>query len=221
MKIAHLDIKPILVYLPDTQQWVERWEQAKIHFTEHGIEDIYHLAGVHAPKWGIRGTHIYLLDGRPEEQFYVGDANVGNFLSQYCAFIAMDAMDHSYYLYLEDDCRFEEGWKPKLEQAIIDAGDDWDIMYVGSCCAVDKEPVHVKGDVYEFFYRGEEKWNWYPMCTHCYIINKRCVKHLIATNRDVANSTDISMIRYSYPSLRVLAILPRLAGQGLKTKLEP
>jgi len=219
MKIGKLDIKPILLYLPDTPEWLQRWEDAKEHFTKEGFEDVYSLAGVHAEKWGIKGTHIYLLDGKPEENFYVGDGNVGNFISQYAAYLVMDALDYSHYMYLEDDCRMIEGWREKLEQALEDAGDDWDFMYVGSCCAMDKQATHVKGDVYEFPYRGEEKWNWYPMCTHSYIVNKRCIKHLIATNRDVANSTDISLIRYSFPTLRVLAILPRLAVQGKKTEL--
>lgn len=213
MKIGHLNIKPILLYLPDEPGWVEKWEAAKVHLAEQQLEDVYHLAGVHAKKWGVQGRHIYLLDGRPEEQHYVGDGNVGNYLSQYAAYIAMDVMEHSHYMYMEGDCRFKEGWKEQLAQALLDAGDDWDFMFVGSCCTTNKQPVHVKGNVYEFPYRGEKKWGWYPMCTHCYIVNKRCIPHLIATNRDVANNTDISLMRFSFPTMRVLAILPRLASQ--------
>lgn len=213
MKIGNLNIKPIALYLPDTPEWLQRWEESKKHFSEQGVEDIYYMAGVHAKQWGIKGTHIFLLDGKPEENFYVGDANVGNFISQYAAYLVMDALDHTHYMYLEDDCRLTDGWKEKLEQALQDAGDDWDFLFVGSCCAEGKGKK-VKGNVYEFTKN-------YPMCTHCYIVNKRCIPHLIATNRDVANSTDISLVHYSFPKLKVLAILPRLADQGHKTYLTP
>lgn len=220
MKIGHLDIKPIALHLPDTEEWVVRKKNAEVHFKEAGVKDLFWLTGVHAKKWGIQGRHIYLLDGKPEEQFYIGDGNVGNYISQYAAYLVMDALDYSHYMYLEDDCRFLDGWIEKLAEDLKDVPEDFDFLYVGSCCAMDKEPVHVKGNVYEFPYR-EDKWNYYPMCTHCYIVAKKAVPHLIATNRDTANPTDISLIKYSFPSMKVYAILPRLAGQGIKTNLEP
>src|SRR6185503_3292964 len=120
MKIGSLDIKPILLYLPDTEEWVKRWQDAKDHFDSVGLTDIFHLTGVHAKKWGIQGRHIYLLDGKPEEQFYIGDGNVGNYISQYAAYLVMDALPNSHFMYLEDDCRFEHGWKERIEQALID-----------------------------------------------------------------------------------------------------
>ena len=94
------DIKPIHIYLPDTPEWMAKYEFSKKYFNDIGIENIYDLAGVHAFQWGVKGTRVYLLDGRPEENFYVGDANVGNFLTQYCAYVVMDALDYSHYLYL-------------------------------------------------------------------------------------------------------------------------
>lgn len=213
MKIAGLNIKPIAIHLPDEEKWVKRYEDAKAHFEEQGVDEIFWLTGIHGKKFQIKGTGIYLLDGKPEEKFYVGDANVANSLTQYCAFVVMDALDHDFYLYLEDDCRFSEGWKLILEQALLDAGTDWDIMFVGHCCVKGKRQVHIKGSVFEFPYRGKQNWGCYPMATHCYIINKRCVKHLIATNRDTSNPSDVSLVYHSFPSLRVLAVIPRLAEQ--------
>jgi len=85
--------------------------------------------------------------------------------------------------------------------------------------AIDKEPVHVKGDVYEYPYRGEEKWNFYPQCGHAYIIAQKAMQTLIDTQRDVASPVDVSLIKYAFPKLKVYAILPRLADQGEKTHL--
>lgn len=213
MTFGNIHLKPILLYLPDEKGWVERYRLAQEHLKQEGFENVYELAGVHAKRWGVLGRHSYLLDGRPQEQFYNGEGNTGNYISQYAAYLVMDALDYSHYMYMEGDCRFVPGWREKLEKAIIDAGDDWDILFVGSCCCAGKGAVNIGGDVYEFPFRGAQNWGAYPMCTHCYIVNKRCVKHLIATNRDVANSTDISLMYNSFPKMRVLAIIPRLADQ--------
>ena len=219
MKLADYDIKPIALYLSDDEKWVKQQQAAEKYFTEQGVEGIFWLNGVHAAKWGIKGTRPYLLDDRPEENFYIGDANVGNFLSQYIAYVVMDALDFSHYLYLEGDCEFVDGWKPKLEQALRDVPKDFDLLYVGNCCCEDKEKDHVQGQIYGFPNRMGI-WNNYPQCTHCYIIAKKAVPVLIATQRDVSNPTDVSIVKYAMPKLKVFAVLPRLAGQ-FNTKLHP
>lgn len=215
MNIGNYKIKPIALHLTDEEDWRKQKDEAVIRFAASGVEDIYWLNGVHAKRWGIKGTHIYLLDGRPEEQYYTGDANVGNFISQYIAFTVMDALDYSHYLYLEGDCIFEDGWKEKLAMALEDIPPDFDMLYVGSCCCENKEAEKIseRSGVHYFPYRGEEKWNYYPLCTHCYIVAKKAIPTLIETQRDVASPTDISLIRHSLPKLKVYAILPRLASQ--------
>lgn len=216
--ISLFDIKPLSIFLPDDPEWMKEHAAAKEYFASQGL-DVYYVEGIHARKWGIQGRHIYLLDGRPQEQFYIGDNKVGTFLSWYLLYHIMKAMPHSHYLILESDCKLVEGWREKLEQALKDAPADFDFLFVGSCCAKDKEPVHVAGDVYEYPYRGEEKWQYYPQCGHAYIIAKKCVQTLIDTQRDVANPVDVSLIKYAFPKLKICAILPRLADQGDKTFL--
>lgn len=213
MKIGKYDIKPIAIHIPDTPQWVERKNNAEQHFKERGVEDIFWLTGIYWKTFQIKGTGIYLLDNKPEEEFYVGNANVANFLTQYCAYVVMDALGYSHFMYLEDDCRMVEGWKEKLEQQMQYVPDDFDFLFIGSCCAKGKQPIHLGGDVYEFPYRGEQMWNWYPMATHNYLISKKCIKHVITTQRDTASPTDVSLVKHSFPKMKVIAILPRLSDQ--------
>lgn len=232
MKIAGYDIKPVLLYLPDEQFWRDEHEAATVYLRDNGITDVEHIAGIHAHKFGVGGKHIYLLDGRPEEQFLIGDSKVGGFLSHYLLYCCMNVMQHSHYMVLEGDMRFADtcntckftsttgfGWRERLTAAMEDVPEDFDFLFLGSCCAEDKEPVHVKGDVYEFPYRGPEKWQYYPQCGHCYIVAKKCLPHLIATQRDTASPVDVSLIKYAFPQLKVYAVLPRLADQGSKTFL--
>ncbi len=211
--ISLKDIKPVSVFLPDDESWKDQYLRARTYFAENGL-DTYWVAGIHSQKWGITSKHIYLLDGRPEEQFYISDKKVGGFLSWYVLYNVCKALPNSHYLFLETDCRFVDGWRDKLEAELKNVPEDFDFLFVGSCCAMDKEPVHVAGDVYEFPYRGEEKWTYYPQCGHCYIIAQKAMQTLIDTQRDVANPVDVSLVRYAFPKLKVYAILPRLADQG-------
>lgn len=220
MKLAHLDIQPISVFLPDEEKWMEQYRKAKTYFEENGL-NVYWVEGIHSHKWGITSKHIYLLDGRPEQQFYISDAKVGGFLSWYLLYHICRAMNRPHYLFLETDCRFVDGWKEKLEIELQNVPSDFDFLFVGSCCAMDKEPIHVKGNVYEFPYRGEAKWQFYPMCGHAYIIAHKAMQTLIDTQRDVANPVDVSLIRYAFPKLKIFAILPRLADQGDITNIAP
>lgn len=219
MTIGNYIIKPVSVFLPEDPEWMKEYERAKEYFSSQGIDDIHWVEGIHAQKWGLQSRHIYLLDGRPEEQFYIGIGTVGGFLSWYILFHVCKVMDFKHFLFLESDAEFMEGWRDKLIQSLEDVPEDFDFLFVGSCCAKDKEPVHIKGDVYEFPYRGEEKWQYYPQCGHAYIIAHKALQTLIDTQRDVAHPMDVSLIRYAFPKLKIYAILPRIATQGDKTDL--
>lgn len=212
MKIGNYDIKPIMIYLPDTPEWMARYEKGKKHMEEQGIEDVFYLCGIHH-KFGVAGRHIYLADGRPEEQYYIGDGKVCGNLTQYMSFVVMDALPYTHFWSAEDDLRLPPDWKPRMEQALKDVPEDFDILFAASCCTEGKGAVHVKGEVYEFPYQGAERWNFYPQCSHSLIIAKKCVPYLIQTNRNVANPSDVSLVLNSFPKLKVYAILPRVGEQ--------
>ncbi len=205
MNLGPYDIKPILIYLPDTDQWLGRWEKGKKHFADVGIEGIHSMPGVHGQKWGLATTHIYLVDNKPEEKFNIGPGRVAGNLSQYMTWLLMDALPYTHYLSLEDDARFVPDWKPRLEQVLKDIPPDFDFLFVGSCCA-QGGANHVKGELFE--YKGD-----YPQCGHALIVAKKCVPFLIASNRDSRNPADVSIKINSFPHLKVYGILPRLADQ--------
>lgn len=224
-------IQPILLFLPDTQQWVDRWVNGRKHLDECGIKP-FHVAGIHAKEFGVTGTqycfvdqwrryrHNYtgkeipvLMPDELKEQWYIGDANVGGCLSHYMLYNIMSAMPAEHFLVLEDDCRFEEGWKEKLEQALKDAPEDFDFLFVGSACAEDKDPVRVKGDVYHFPYR-EDRPDWFPQTGFCYIVAKKALPTLIATQRTACINVDVQLIYEAFKYLNIYAILPRLSNQG-------
>lgn len=213
------DIKPISLYLPDDPIWVERDREGKEYFISQGLENIAWVRGIHAQKMGVQGRHIYLLDNRPEEQFYIGDAKLGGFLSCISMYNVMNNLPDSHFMFLETDCRFVDGWRDKLNEELKNVPEDFDFLFVGSCCAADKEPVHIAGNIYEFPFRGDDKWTWYPQCGHCMVIAKKAVPVVLETCNDTANPFDVALIKYAFPKLKVYAILPRLATQPQLTHL--
>ena len=205
-------IRPGFLHLPDTQEWRDRANEGRKHFKEQGIKNIFEVAGVHGKAWGIQGRFIYLRDN-PAEQLYLGDGKTAGVISHYILYNVMKALPDEYFMVLEDDARFVDGWKEKIETALKDVPKDFDFLFVGSCCAEDKQPKRIKGDIYYYPHRPEHP-DWYPQSGFCYIVAKKCLQHLIDTQRTTADPVDVGLIYRAFPKMKVYAILPRLADQG-------
>lgn len=110
------------------------------------------------------------------------------------------------FLVVEDDCKFvSDDWKEKLTEELQHVPEDWEVIYVGSCCAAPYEDnKHIGGNVYRLT-RG--------MCTHCYYVNYEGACMLMKTNQKVWCPIDIQMLVDSIPHMKFYGILPRLAYQ--------
>jgi len=176
-------------------------DRAHAHFVERGLEaDFFY--GIDAPRAGIVATAPF-----DENTSSVMDTRrLGNWLSQRALWAACLLLPDDRFFLLEDDANFPEDWRPRVEQAMVDAG-DFDLLYVGSCCTTDKPKEHVRGQVWEVRY---------PMCMHAYVVNgHRVLRRLISTQDAVKAHThmDISTYFYSLPTMRALTVLPRIVGQ--------
>lgn len=182
--------------------------RTKQHFSERGV-DAQFFRGIHAPKLGIHTVHPYLVDGPPppgQEPFNVGPKVVGCWLSHRAIWAALQLLPDQHVLVLEDDAIFPEGWRQRFDQALADVPSDFDVLYVGSCCAMDKPKTLVQGEVWDVRY---------PFCTHGYVVAKKALPVLIET-QDAATCyapIDVSMAMHSFPRLKVYTVLPRLLEQ--------
>ena len=211
MKIAGLDIQPIALYLPDEEKYMRQLEELKVRLNEAGINDTIFVAGIHANLFGIQGVHQYNLDN-PSGTHYIGDKNTGSFLSQYMIYNIMNVLPNEYFLFCESDAFFPENFLEKLDFQLSHIPKGFDFCFIESCCAMDKQRMHVGGNVYSF-----PKHEGYP-CTYplggaCYIISKKCLPHVISTQRDAYAPADISLAMHSFYAMDVYAILPRLVQQ--------
>jgi GR25 family glycosyltransferase involved in LPS biosynthesis len=175
------------------------------HFVERGINATF-FQGIHAARLGLYTELPYQYDTGPESDFKIPPKAVGCWLSHRALWAALLLSSHELTLVVEDDAWFPSDWRARTEKAIRDGG-DFDMLFVGSCCAEDKPRRHVYGDVYEV--------HW-PFCTHAYIIRRRALKTLI-DELDAARCygpIDISLGLHAFPKLdAVYTVLPRIVDQ--------
>lgn len=217
MLISGYDIQPIMLYLPDTEKWRNRYEEGKKHFEEQGIENIITVWGIYGEGFGIQGTHLYEYDN-PGGKHQIGVANTALCLSMYIVYNVENNLPNSHFLFLEDDTRFNENWKEWVETALKEIPNDFDFLFIGSCCAEGKERVQVGRNLYHFP-NTLKKYAHYPLCGNAYIVAKKAIPKILETQRDAYVNADINLAVNTFPHLKVYAILPRVCEQNNNTEL--
>lgn len=211
MLINGYDIQPIMLYLPDTEVWRNRYAEGKKHFEEQGIENIISVRGIYGHGFGIMGTHLYEHDN-PGGGHQIGIDRTAGFLSMYCVYNVENNLPNSHFLYLEDDTRFKQGWREIVEQALKEIPADFDFLFIGSCCAEGIYREKVGTNLYKFKYHIGRYMN-YPLCGNAYIISKKAIPIVLDTQRDAFVNVDINLAIKTFQYLNVYAILPRVCEQ--------
>jgi GR25 family glycosyltransferase involved in LPS biosynthesis len=180
----------------------ERHADAVKHFAERKV-DAQFINGIHGEAFGILSWRPYRRENPAIGQLM--DISVtGISLSHYMTWQICWFYEDETFLILEDDAYFVEDWAIRLNQAILDLPEDWDILLIGSCCCADKPQTQIKGEVFEVKY---------PFCCHAYLVNRRCIPKLLELGRDAAIPVDVLLMDKIYPLLRVYTVLPRIASQ--------
>ncbi len=115
------------------------------------------------------------------------------------------------FVALEFDVRFVDGWEEKFDWAMKFLPDDWDLVYLGSCCCKDRETYPVEGDGYAQTTLFDVR---YPLCGHAIMYRKKCLETLLTVHQKINMPLDIAMHYLSLPKLRVYTILPSIVGQA-------
>jgi hypothetical protein len=186
---------------------VRSTSRAREHLAERGVKDVRFFYGLDGPRSKLTGTVVN--EGR-----LIDSRRMGNWLSQRALWAACLLLPDEPMLLLEDDAEFPLDWEPRFERAVRDAG-DFEILFIGSCCAENKPRTHIAGNVYEV------RW---PMCTHAYVVSgHKVLEKLIDVQDQLPCYThmDISMQLHSLPKLRTYTVLPRIVGQFDTPDLEP
>lgn len=201
------NIRAYCVTLPETP---ESTEKARAHFIERGVIHEF-FNGIHGEKFGLRTTHPYEVD-HPGSGYLIGPKIIGIWLSHYFLWGALNLLHDEHFMILESDAHFPPDWEARLCQALVDVPRDFDMLYPGSCCCKGYPADRIQGDVHQIKpvpvgHGGA------PQATHCYIVAKKALPVLLATQRKVYAPIDCSMIFHSFPQLKVYTVLPRIVDQ--------
>ena len=192
-------MRTFCITLPETP---ERTAKAKAHFASRQL-DVQFFNGIHAEKFGLSNVFTYEVDN-PGSGYNIGFKPTGIWLSHYMLWGALNLLQDDHYLILEVDAEFPENWRGRVEKAIADAPNDFDMLYIGSCCCGGQKQTHIAGEVFDVRY---------PQCLHAYVVAKKALPVLLETQRKVYAPIDISLTFHSHPLLKVFTVLPRIVNQ--------
>lgn len=176
----------------------------RVHLAARGV-DAQFFKGVDAAKLGLVTTHPYTFDD-PNSTLIAEPRVVGCWLSHravWSACLLADLIEDE-FLIIEDDAKFPENWKERYEAARVALPPDWDVLFLGSCCTAGRPTRHVAGDVYEV------EW---PLCLHAYLVRRRALGTMVATQDDCWGPIDVTLFARTWPLLRVYTVLPRIIDQ--------
>lgn len=200
MKIGKLNVRPFVVCV---QEYPERTDFILKHFKEIGLGDVEVWDGFNANLSGLETKWTYEADN-PGSSYRIGAKPVSTWISFYALWGALSLLPDESFLICEWDAQFHPNWRERTERAIKDLPDQWDLLYLGSCCTQGKEKKHVAGDVFKVKN---------VMCGHATIVRKKALSVLLKTQRRVYSPLDISVATYAHPHLDVNVLLPRCVDQ--------
>ncbi len=187
------------IYCPELP---ERYEAAKLHFSQMGV-DAQFVRGIHAQTFGILSWRPYTID-HPALGYVIPMAHVGLCLSHYMVWSMASVLPDDYVMVLEDDAEFPENWKARVDKALANAPEDWDMILAGNSNCSDKPTEYINGALFSVKY---------PFCTHAYIVRKKALPVLLDRVRDASLKIDVALITLAYPHLNIYTVLPRCIHQ--------
>jgi GR25 family glycosyltransferase involved in LPS biosynthesis len=186
-----------------TQRGSRRIEIATENLKKAGIKNFKFFNGLNGAKSGLKATIPYMEDNK-EEPYYICQKHIGCTMSHIMLWSALEMTDSDdYWLVLEDDVVFRDGWREAVDLALKEVPENWDMIFVGSCCSVGRVEEKV----------GENLYRCHPLCTHAYIVRRKALKPLLETTVEIYAHIDLLIYFKTRHLLNSYSILPRVADQ--------
>lgn len=179
---------------------IKRFDDTTAHLDEIGIK-WERFDGMDNTICKLNAKETFDLDRAGER---LETKHVAATLTHYLLWAVMSYQPDDSFVALEFDVRFVEGWQEQFVQAMLNIPDDWDMVYLGSCCCKGRESYHVSNNLFDVRY---------PLCGHAIMYRKKCLETLLTIHQKINMPLDIAMFHLSLPQLRVYTILPRIVDQ--------
>ncbi len=125
-------------------------------------------------------------------------------LSHYMVWKVMEYQPDPFFWVLEYDVRLVHDWMYTYRTAIDNLPEDWDILFLGSCCCKGRPTTHIGGNIYEVKY---------PLCGHAIMYRKKALPTLLREHQKINMPLDIALFYLSLPKLKVYTALPPIVEQ--------
>lgn len=193
-------MKTFCLTLPE---YPDRIKAAQAHFAEMGVDNVEFFNGLHAEKAGLATSHCYDVD-HPGTGFRIGYKVTGIWLAHVMLWMHLARLSDDKFLILEDDAQFHADWKTRFNEGLAILPGDFDFFHIGHCCLEGHPRTLIHGEVYE---------TKHAMCTHAYMINRRCLPFLLGNIRKCYAPIDCQLVLEIFPHLRTFALMPRCVSQ--------
>ena len=179
---------------------IKRYDDTVRHLDEHGIK-WERFDGLDNQKCRLNSKDSFDLDRAGER---LETKHVAATLTHYLCWKVLSYLPDDSFWILEFDVRMAEGWREQYEKAMSVMPDDWQIIFLGSCCCKGRKTKHVAENVYEV--------HW-PLCGHAIQVRQSALPTLLDVHQKINMPLDIALFYNSLPKLRVYTILPSIIGQ--------
>lgn len=179
---------------------IKRYDDTVRHLDEQGIK-WERFDGLDNQKCRLNSKDSFDLDRAGER---LETKHVAATLTHYLCWKVLSYLPDDSFWILEFDVRMVEGWREQYEKAMSVMPDDWQIIFLGSCCCKGRKTKHVAENVYEV--------HW-PLCGHAIQVRQSALPTLLDVHQKINMPLDIALFYNSLPKLRVYTILPSIIGQ--------
>ncbi len=180
---------------------IQRFTEAAEHLDSIGIK-WERFNGFDNSKTRLNPVETFDLDRAGER---IGPKHVAACLSHYLLWKVCSYLPEEEFWLLEYDVLFPPDWRERYQKIMEDVPDDWDMIFLGSCCCAGRETKHIKGEVYEV--------HW-PLCGHAIAVRKKALPVLLEEHQRIYAPLDIALFLGALEKLRVYTVLPALIGQS-------
>lgn len=185
---------------------IKRFDETVKHLDEQGVK-WERFDGMDNQITRLQAMDTFDLDRAGDK---LGAKHVAATLTHYLLWAVMAYQPDEMFVALEFDVRFVEGWRDRFEEVMTMLPEDWDLVYLGSCCCKGRNtyPVIVNNVQSKNLYDVR-----YPLCGHAIMYRKKCLETLLTIHQKINMPLDIAMFNFSLPKLRVYTVLPSLIEQ--------
>lgn len=134
----------------------------------------------------------------------IGPKHVAACLSHYMLWKCLSMQPEDSFIAFEYDVVLSEDFRTRFHAVMKDVPDDWQVLFIGSCCCEGREKKHIAGDVYEV---------QYPLCGHALYLRKSALPILLQECQRIWAPLDIALFYGALTKLRTYTVLPPLVTQ--------